>query len=149
MIARYGEGFHSRVQLAFERAGLVYNPPPEVVSNSRAALRLTELARAQGKHGLAHDRLMAAYWEEATDIGDTGVLHAVAAELELEGAEAAIEADLFGEDVRRGTAEAQAIGINAIPAFVFDRRLIVLGAQPDHVLDEVIGRLDEPEAQAT
>ncbi len=103
---------------------------------------MTELARAQGKHALTHDRLMRAYWEEALNIGDPDVLHTLAAELGLHDADASISGDLFGEQVDRGTTEAHAIGINAIPAFLFDRRLIVLGAQPDQVFDQAIARFE-------
>ena len=106
-----------------------------MVPNSRAALRLTELARAQGKHALTHDRLMQAYWEEGQNIGDPDVLRGLAAELGVEDAEAAISGDLHGDDVARATSEAHSIGINAIPAFLLDDRLIVLGAQPDEVFE--------------
>ena len=97
--------------------------------NSRAALRLTELARAHGQHALAHDRLMQAYWEEGQNIGDPEVLRALATELELEDAEAAIGGDLT-ETSLRATGEAHSIGINAIPAFLLDGRLIVLEPNP-------------------
>ena len=109
--------------------------------NSHAALRLTELARAQGKHAPAHDRLMQAYWEEALNIGDPDVLRTLAAELGLEGAEAAISGNLHADQVAQATAQANAIGINAIPAFVLDRRLIVLGAQPDEVFERAFEQL--------
>ena len=109
--------------------------------NSRAALRLTELARAQGKHALTHDRLMHAYWEDGQNIGDPEVLRALATELELEDADAAISGDLHGDDVARATAEAHSIGINAIPAFLLDGRLIVLGAQPDEVFERAFDQL--------
>jgi predicted DsbA family dithiol-disulfide isomerase len=112
-----------------------------VVPNSSAALRLTELGRAQDKHALTHDRLMQAYWEESQNIGDPEVLRTLASELRLQGAEAAITADLHGDDVARATAEAQAIGINAIPAFLLDDRLIVLGAQPDEVFEQAFDQL--------
>jgi len=138
---RYGEEFHRHVELAFERDGLVYNPPSEVVSSSRAALRLTELARAQGKHAATHDRLMQAYWEEALDIGDLDVLRQLAAALGLDAAEDAISGDLHGDRVAGCTAQAHAIGIDAIPAFLLDRRLIVLGAQPDDVFEQAFARL--------
>jgi predicted DsbA family dithiol-disulfide isomerase len=137
----YGESFHERLESAFEREGLLYNPPPEVVPNSRAALRLTELARARGRHAATHDRLMQAYWEEAQNIGDPEVLRTLATELRLDDAEAAITADLHGDDVARATAEAQAIGINAIPAFLLDGRLIVLGAQADEVFEQAFDQL--------
>ncbi|HVD10808.1 MAG TPA: DsbA family protein [Gaiellaceae bacterium] len=138
---RYGESFHERLESAFEREGLLYNPPPEMVPNSSAALRLTELARASEKHAPTHDRLMRAYWEEGQNIGDPEVLRTLATELRLDDAEAAITADLHGEDVARATAEAQAIGINAIPAFLLDGRLIVLGAQPDEVFEQAFDQL--------
>jgi predicted DsbA family dithiol-disulfide isomerase len=111
------------------------------VPNSKAALRLTELARAQDKHASTHDRLMQAYWEEGQNIGDPEVVRTLAAELRLEEAEAAITGDLHGDDVARATREAQAIGINAIPAFLLDDRLIVLGAQPDAVFEQAFDQL--------
>jgi predicted DsbA family dithiol-disulfide isomerase len=111
------------------------------VPNSRAALRLTELARAQDKHALTHDRLMQAYWEEGQNIGDPEVLRTLAAELRLEEAEAAITGDLHGDDVARATRKAQAVGINAIPAFLLDDRLLVLGAQPDAVFEQAFNQL--------
>jgi predicted DsbA family dithiol-disulfide isomerase len=112
-----------------------------VVPNSNAALRVTELARTQDKHALAHDRFMEAYWDEGQNIGDPEVLRALAAELRLEDAEAAIGGDLHSDDVARVTAEAQEIGINAIPAFLLDDRLIVLGAQPDAVFEQAFNQL--------
>jgi predicted DsbA family dithiol-disulfide isomerase len=102
---------------------------------------MTELARAQGKHAPTHDRLMQAYWEEALNIGDPDVLRTLAAELGLEGAEAAISGDLHAEQIAQATAQANAIGINAIPAFLLDRRLIVMGAQPDEVFERAFEQL--------
>lgn len=86
---------------------------------------------------------MQAYWEEGQNIGDPEVLRALAAELGLEGAEAAISGDLHGDEVAGATAKAQAIGINAIPAFLLDDRLIVLGAQPDEVFEQAFDQLAE------
>ncbi len=116
--------------------------------NSRAALRLTELARAQGRHAATHDRLMQGYWEQALNIGDPNVLRALAAELGLEGADGAIEGDLYGEEVALATAQAHGIGIDAIPAFLLDRRLIVLGAQADDVFEQAFAQLGSPATEA-
>ena len=146
---RYGEPFHDNLVRWFAREGLVYNPPPDVVPNSRSALRLTELARAQGRHAETHDRLMLAYWEQALNIGDPDVLSLLAAELGLEGAHAAIQGDLYGPEVARATAQAHAAGINAIPAFLLDRRLIVLGAQPDEVFTRAFAQLAETATDPT
>ncbi len=95
----------------------------------------------QGRHAVTHDRLMQAYWEEALDIGDLDVLRQLAAELGLDGSEDAISGDLHGDRIADSTSQAHAIGINAIPAFLLDRRLIVLGAQPDDVFEQAFARL--------
>lgn len=112
--------------------------------NSHAALRLTELARVQGKHTATHDRLMLAYWEKGLNIGDLAVLRTLAAELELEEAEAAISGDRGAAEIAWATAQAQQIGINAIPAFLLDRHLIVLGAQPVEAFERAFEQLRQP-----
>jgi predicted DsbA family dithiol-disulfide isomerase len=111
------------------------------VPNSHAALRITELARSQGKHGVTHDRLMLAYWEEGQNIGDPAVLRALAAELEVQDAETAISGERGAEAIAQATSQAHAIGINAIPAFLLDRRLIVLGAQPAETFERAFEHL--------
>jgi predicted DsbA family dithiol-disulfide isomerase len=76
---------------------------------------------------------MDAYWSEATDIGDPDELRRLAAEVGLEpdDVERVIaNPSAFLDVVEASTRQAQSIGINAIPAFLLDRRLIVLGAQP-------------------
>lgn len=87
---------------------------------------------------------MLAYWEQALNIGDPDVLSLLAVELGLEGADLAIRGDLYGPEVARATGQAQAAGINAIPAFLLDRRLIVLGAQSDEIFEQAFAQLAEP-----
>ena len=48
----------------------------EHIPNSRAALRVTELARDAGLHEALHDRLMHAYWGEAEDEEPDGAAEA-------------------------------------------------------------------------
>ena len=94
---------------------------------------MSELARGQGLHETFHDRLMDAYWAEATNIGDPDELRRLAAEVGLERDDVELviaDADAYLGAVQGSTAQAQSIGIDAIPAFLLDRRLIVLGAQP-------------------
>jgi predicted DsbA family dithiol-disulfide isomerase len=131
---RYGIGVGKRDPLRdrFAAAGLEYNRP-EVVPNTRPALRMSELARERGLHEPFHDRLMDAYWSEATDIGDPDELRRLAAEvgLDAEDVERVIADPAAYLDLVEGsTRQAFSIGINAVPAFLLDRRLIVLGAQP-------------------
>ena len=41
------------------------------------------------------------------------------------------------------TAQAQSLGITGIPAFLLDRRLLVLGAQPREVFEQALAQLDK------
>jgi predicted DsbA family dithiol-disulfide isomerase len=116
----------------FAAAGLDYNRS-EIVPNTRLALRLTELARERGLHEPFHDRLMDAYWSEATNIGDPDQLRQLATDVGLDTndvEQVIAESSAYLEIIEASTSQAQSIGINAIPAFLLDRRLIVLGAQP-------------------
>jgi predicted DsbA family dithiol-disulfide isomerase len=115
-----------------------------VVPNTRLALRLTELARDRGLHEQFHDRLMDAYWSEATDIGRPDELRRLAAAVGLNGNDVdrvIADPSAYLDVVEASTQQAQSIGINAIPAFLVDRRLIVLGAQPFEVFRRAFAEL--------
>jgi predicted DsbA family dithiol-disulfide isomerase len=141
--ARYGSSFHDRLRERFAEEGLAYNPPPEVVPNTMRALRVTELAREQGLHSAVHDRLMDAYWAEARNIGDPAELGALAVEAGLDAAD--VDDVLAGDAHRDGvlalTAQAVSIGITGVPGFLLDRRLLVLGAQPQEVFERAFEQL--------
>ena len=144
LIARYGPGVTERMRQFFAARGLEYNPNPDVVPNSLRALQLTELGRELGRHRDVHDRLMDAYWSEARDLGDPDVLRRLAAELELPArdVEEVLAGDRYRDRVRDSTRQAVSFGANAVPAFVLDRRLLVLGAQPDEVFEHAFARLE-------
>jgi predicted DsbA family dithiol-disulfide isomerase len=142
---RYGIGVGERDPLRdrFAAYGLEYNRP-EIVPNTRLALRLSELARERGLHQQFHDRLMDAYWSEATNIGDPDELRRLAAEVGLaaDDVESVIaDPSAYLDLVEESTGQAYSIGIDAVPAFVLDRRLIVLGAQPLEVFRRAFAQL--------
>ena len=143
LLARYGERLIEHTRRMFEAAGLTYNPHPDVVPNSRAALRVTELARARGLHEPVHDRLMDAYWAEARNIGDPGELRVLATEagLAADEVDGVLAGDDYADVVAASTEQAQALGINGIPAFLLDERLLVLGAQPRPVFERAFEQL--------
>ena len=99
------------------------------------AHRLTRWAAADGLQDAMVERLFAAYFAEGRDIGDRAVLAALAAEVGVTGDIAARLASDAGRDaINAEIAEAHRIGINAVPCFVIDRRLGVMGAQTPDVL---------------
>jgi predicted DsbA family dithiol-disulfide isomerase len=141
LVARYGPEGMERTRAFFERHGLAYNPNPDVVPNSMRVLRLTEHARAQGKHAAFHDRVMDAYWAEAQDIGDPAVLRTLAAEAGLDDVDEVLTTDAYADDIRRSTENAHALGINGIPAFLLDRKLLILGAHPKETFEQAFAQL--------
>ena len=147
LVARYGGAAMSeRMTSFFAERGLEYNPHPEVVPNSMNALRLAELARDHGRHGVMHERLMDAYWAEGKNIGDPEVLREEAGVVGLpeNDIEDALAGNRYRDRVEASTREAYAMGANAVPAFVLDRRLLVLGAQPDEVFEQAFAQLERP-----
>lgn len=142
---RFGEDVDDRMRAVFERNGLVFNPP-EVTPNSRTALRLSELARDHGLHDALHDRLMDASWRDGESVGDHDVLraHAAAVGLPPDDVERVLAGDDYGPRVAASTAQAASIGINGIPAFLLDERLLVLGAQPREAFERAFEQLAAP-----
>jgi len=125
-----------------EAAGLTYDPSPKL-PNTLHALQVTELARDAGLHEPVYSRLMRAYWSEGADLGDDEVLLDLVAEAGLDRDEAAavIAEGRYADRIARSTQDANRLGINAIPAFVLDRRLLVLGAQPEELFERAVAQL--------
>jgi predicted DsbA family dithiol-disulfide isomerase len=134
--------FHERIRPAFELRGLTHNPPA-TIPNTQLALRVTEYARDLGLHDAVHDRLMDAYWAEGRDIGDVEVLRELAAETGVEDIEDGLRNESYGVRVQVSTQQAQQLGINGIPAFLLDSKLLVLGAQPLEVFEQAFDTLNE------
>jgi predicted DsbA family dithiol-disulfide isomerase len=125
-----------------EEAGLPYRPGP-VVSNSSGSLQLAEFAREAGALERLHPLLFRAYWQDGRDIGDIGVLADVAEQsaLDVEQAIAAVRDRAYASRVRGSTEVAISAGVDGVPAWLVDERLLVPGAQPHDVFDRVLARL--------
>jgi len=136
-------------QQMIEEAGLTYAPPPDHIPNSRGALQLAEFAREEGRHDQAHRALFQAYWSQGHDIGDPDVLSSVAEEVGLD-ADAALDAvrgERFLERILGSTRVAMESGVNGVPAWVVDGRVLVPGAQPHEVFDSVLSQLGHQPVQ--
>jgi predicted DsbA family dithiol-disulfide isomerase len=141
LIARYGDSFNERLRDRFAAEGLEYNPNPDVIPNSFAALRLTELARELGRHDEIHDRLMDAYWRDAVDLGDRDELRRLLHDLPADDVERVLATDEYSDRVRASTNEAVSVGVTGVPAWVIDGKLLVPGAQPREVFERVFEQL--------
>jgi predicted DsbA family dithiol-disulfide isomerase len=115
----------------------------DVIINSRRALGAAEFAREQGKFGEMHHALFRAHWEGTGKLEEVDDLVRIAESIGLDGDEArkAIEENRYTDVIDENRREASSVGIDAIPAHIFGRRYLVLGAQPYDVLKQVVERV--------
>ena len=120
----------------------------DVIINSRRALGAAEFAREHGKFEQMHHALFKAHWERTGKLEEVDDLVRIGVGAGLDAGElkAAIEEDRYAAVIDDNRQEAESVGINAIPAHIFDRRYLVLGAQPYEAFLNVLARLrDEVE----
>jgi predicted DsbA family dithiol-disulfide isomerase len=120
----------------------------DVIINSRRALGAAEFARERGKFDAVHRALLEAHWEGTARLENVDDLVRIGTEAGLDPTElkAAIDEDRYAAVIDENRAEAESLGINAIPAHIFGRRYLVLGAQPYEAFQQVLDRLREEAA---
>lgn len=137
---------HSYMQSVAESVGLEMRTR-DVIINSRRALGAAEFARENGKFEDMHHALFQAHWEGTGRLEEVDDLVRIGESIGLDGAalRVAIEDNRYAGVIDDNRLDAESVGINAIPAHVFGRRYLVLGAQPYEVLKQVVDRLKTPE----
>ncbi|WP_298648908.1 DsbA family oxidoreductase [uncultured Proteiniphilum sp.] len=125
------EAMNARVTQIAKKIGLVYNLEKSIPANTFNAHRFTHFAKTQGKQGEAEEALFKAYFTDSRDIGDYAVLIELGKEigLDTEALKTALENGSYADAVRKDIDEAQQLGVNGVPFFVFDRKQAVSGAQ--------------------
>jgi predicted DsbA family dithiol-disulfide isomerase len=110
--------------------------------NTRDAHRLLHLAKARGRQAELAERLHRAYFTEQASIFDHDSLAGLAAEAGLDRAEASrvLAGDEYRDAVETDEEMARALGANAVPLFVIDRRYGISGAQSAEVIGETLQR---------
>ncbi|MBX6168985.1 MAG: DsbA family oxidoreductase, partial [Thermobispora bispora] len=107
------------LDLRFDRA---------IAANTFEAHRLIWLAGRAGREADMADRLFRAHFTDGLDIGDPATLAALAAETGVE------DTGEGADEVRAGLARAHALGVSAVPLFLFEEKYAVSGAQPVETL---------------
>ena len=122
------EGRGEGIEFALERI--------ERTPNTFAAHQLIDLAQQAGAGGAVVDALFRAYFEEARDVGDRGVLLGIAEAAGLARAEVEARWADAGEARRVAQLEEsmKALGISGVPTFILERKFGVSGAQPAEAL---------------
>jgi predicted DsbA family dithiol-disulfide isomerase len=146
-IAQYGQGRYAAIwrnilSLA-EGIGLEMKPP-SVLTNSLMALEVTEYARDQGKEQVFSDAVYQAYFQGGQNIGDIGVILALAEQTGLDPAEVQhhLEAGTYAARVQASHDEARAFGVSGVPTFIVGPAQIV-GAQSSEVFISMLKRVVE------
>jgi predicted DsbA family dithiol-disulfide isomerase len=137
---------HSHLQSVADSVGLTMETR-DVIINSRRALGAAEYAREHGHYDEMHRALFKAHWEGAGKLEDVDDLVRIGASVGLDeaGLRQAIDSGRYEDVIDENRRLATSAGIDAIPAHVFGRRYLVLGAQPYDVLKQVVDRLQAPD----
>jgi predicted DsbA family dithiol-disulfide isomerase len=114
----------------------------QVTVSTLSAHRLLWLAAREGDAAAVGESLFHGYFAQGRDPSDPRTLVAAGAAGGL--AEARVRALLDSDEglaeVRAAIAQAQAIGIRAVPTFVIDGRYVLQGAQPPEAFAQVLRR---------
>jgi predicted DsbA family dithiol-disulfide isomerase len=138
------EQIRNRLTAAADEVGLVMRQR-DVLINSRRALGAAEFARENGKFDEMHRALFKAHWEGTGRLEDVDDLVRIGTAIGLDPVELrlAIEEGRYEGILDDNRRQAESVGINAIPAHIFGRRYLVVGAYPYDAFTQVLERLRE------
>ncbi|HTP75684.1 MAG TPA: DsbA family oxidoreductase [Rhizomicrobium sp.] len=136
------EGASEGIAFAFDR---ISKTP-----NTLDSHRLVRWAGSAGVQDEVVERLFQAYFIDGRDVGDPGVLSAIAG---AAGMDAVLVASLLAGDadlelVEREAGLANEMGISGVPTFVFDSKYMISGAREAELLVRVIDKAMETSSAA-
>jgi len=122
-------------QMIKKEAGLDVNYDQVVIANSFDAHRLVHFAAEVGKGVELAESLFRAYLSQRMNIADHNVLVSLGGEAGLNEQEVAemLASDAYKDPVKADMAEARRLAISSVPAFVFNNKYMISGAQSEEV----------------
>ena len=120
--------------------GLTYDFDKAIVANSFNAHRLSHLAKEHGLGEAVEEALFKAYFTEGKNIDDTDTLIELGIPIGLNADELkqTLNSNAFADDVKHDITEAQQLGIQGVPFFVFNNKYGVSGAQAVPVFTQTL-----------
>ncbi|WP_347876296.1 DsbA family oxidoreductase [Rodentibacter genomosp. 1] len=114
------------------RAGIAMNYENTQNTNTFTAHRLAKFTERKGKGEEMHERLMKAYFVENLPLADCENLVRLAADIGLNETEVMefLDDDLLSDEVCSDEEQAKQIGVEAVPFFMINGEISVLGSQP-------------------
>ena len=139
------QGLDAQMEQTAAAEGLEYHLGDGVTGNTLDAHRLLHLAAARGRQDEALERFYRAYFTEGRSLFDRPSLTALAVEAGLDERDVhgVLDSDAYAAAVATDIREAQTLGANGVPFFVFDNRFGVSGAQASDVFSQVLARARE------
>jgi len=115
----------------------------QVRANTLQAHRLMWLAAREGDAGAAAEALFRAHFAEGRNLADPDTLVAAGTQAGLDAPRirAFLASDEGLAEVRAQLAQAQQLGITAVPSFVIDGRYLIQGAQPPEEIAQILARI--------
>ena len=122
--SEWAQGMLNNMTQNAKNAGLDFHFDKAVLANSLHAHRLLHLAK---KHNLANDLeelLFKAYLTDGKNINDLNTLKGLGLEVGLnaQAIDAVLYSDAYTTEVQQDIKEAQSIGVQGVPFFVFDSK---------------------------
>lgn len=113
-------------------AGLDFHFEKAVLANSHNAHRLLHLAKKYHLANELEELLFKSYLTDGKDLNNLNTLTelGIAVGIEAEAVAKVLNSDDYSQDVKQDIKEANAIGVQGVPFFVFDNKYAVSGAQP-------------------
>ncbi|WP_149207171.1 DsbA family oxidoreductase [Flavobacterium johnsoniae] len=133
MTVEQSKEMHKGVAERAKSVGLEYNFDKAVISNSLEAHRIIQLAKTKKLGEEIEEIFFKAYFTEGRDLNDGPTLIELAEKAGLDKNDVleVLKSDnLYLKEVEHDIEEAQQIGVQGVPFFVFDRKYAVSGAQP-------------------
>lgn len=108
--------------------------------NTRRSHALLAYAASLGRGAECNEQVLRAYFTAGRDIADPDVLADIAQSLGLSGADARAACDdpALHAEIEALESRARNAGIDGVPAFIFDRKYLVSGAQEPAALVRVL-----------
>ncbi len=126
---------HNKLERLAKTVGLDYHFDKTIVANTFNAHRLIHFASQKGMQDAAEEHLFEAYFINGENINDLNTLIRIGQSIGLDGDELRrmLDSDELEDEVFQDLEEAENQDVDVVPFFLFDRRLIVTGAQSSEV----------------
>jgi predicted DsbA family dithiol-disulfide isomerase len=129
---------HRRLRAQGQQAGIDFSFDTVRRANSFDAHRLIALAATQELADAMTTRLFRSYFSDGLLISDRATLNTLADQVGVHGAPELWTSNEFVDAVRKDEVDARNLGINGVPAFLIDQRVIVSGAQGADALADAL-----------